>query len=39
MEDPQRRFLSHGLFLSLLGLLTGFVEQKFNNPHMKLAAK
>jgi hydroxylaminobenzene mutase len=26
------------MFLFLLGLLTGFVEQKFNNPRMGLAA-
>jgi hydroxylaminobenzene mutase len=28
----------HGMFLFLLGLLTGFVEQQFNNPRMGLAA-
>jgi len=26
------------MFLFLLGLVTGFVEQKFNNPRMGLAA-
>ena len=38
MEDNRRRLLWHGMFLFLLGLLTGFVEQKFNNPRMGLAA-
>src|SRR6202165_256311 len=38
MEDTKRRLLWHGMFLFLLGLLTGFVEQKFNNPRMGLAA-
>jgi hydroxylaminobenzene mutase len=28
----------HGMFLFLLGLLTGFVEQNFTNPRMGLAA-
>jgi hydroxylaminobenzene mutase len=38
MEDSKRRLLWHGMLLFLLGLLTGFVEQKFNNPRMGLAA-
>jgi hydroxylaminobenzene mutase len=38
VEDSKRRLLWHGMFLFLLGLLTGFVEQKFNNPRMGLAA-
>ena len=38
MEDSKRRLLWHGMFLFLLGLLTGFVEQNFNNPRMGLAA-
>lgn len=38
MEDSKRRLLWHGMFLFLLGLLTGFVEQQFNNPRMGLAA-
>jgi len=38
MEEAKRRLLWHGMFLFLLGLLTGFVEQKFNNPRMGLAA-
>jgi (hydroxyamino)benzene mutase len=38
MENTKRRLLWHGMFLFLLGLLTGLVEQKFNNPRMGLAA-
>lgn len=38
MEDSKRRLLWHGMFLFLLGLVTGFVEQQFNNPRMGLAA-
>jgi hydroxylaminobenzene mutase len=38
VEDAKRRLLWHGMFLFLLGLLTGFVEQNFNNPRMGLAA-
>ncbi len=38
MEDAKRRLLWHGMFLFLLGLLTGFAEQSFNNPRMGLAA-
>lgn len=38
MEDTKRRLLWHGMFLFLLGLVTGFVEQKFSNPRMGLAA-
>ena len=38
MEDSKRRLLWHGMFLFLLGLLTGFVEQRFTNPRMGLAA-
>ena len=38
MEDTKRRLLWHGMFLFLIGLLTGFVEQKFANPRMGLAA-
>ena len=36
--DTKRRLAWHGMFLFLLGLLTGFVEQKFSNPRMGLAA-
>ena len=38
MEDSKRKLIWHGMFLFLLGLLTGFVEQKFINPRMGLAA-
>jgi hydroxylaminobenzene mutase len=38
MQDSKRRLLWHGMFLFLLGLLTGFVVQKFTNPRMGLAA-
>ncbi len=38
MEDTKRRLLWHGMFLFLIGLLTGLVEQEFNNPRMGLAA-
>ena len=36
MEDTNRRLLWHDMFLLLLGLLTGVVEQKFTNPRMGL---
>lgn len=38
MEDTKRRLLWHGMFLFLIGLLTGLVEQRFSNPRMGLAA-
>ncbi len=38
VDDSKRRLLWHGMSLFLLGLLTGFVEQKFSNPRMGLAA-
>ena len=38
MGDSRRRLLWHGMFLFLLGLLTGFAEQKLKNPRMGLAA-
>jgi (hydroxyamino)benzene mutase len=38
MENTQRRLMWHGMFLFLLGLLTGFVEQQFANTRMGLAA-
>jgi hydroxylaminobenzene mutase len=38
MEDTKRRLLRNGMFLFLVGLLTGLVEQKFSNPRMGLAA-
>ena len=37
MED-KRRLMWHGVFLFLLGLLSGFFEQEFINPRMGLAA-
>ncbi len=38
MDDNKRRLIWHGMFLFLLGLLIGFLEQKFVNPRMGLAA-
>jgi hydroxylaminobenzene mutase len=38
MDDRKRRLIWHGMFLFLLGLLTGFFEQKFVNVRMGLAA-
>jgi (hydroxyamino)benzene mutase len=38
MRDAKRRLLWHGMFLFLLGLLTGLVEAKFTNVRMGLAA-
>jgi (hydroxyamino)benzene mutase len=38
VDLSRRRLLWHGMFLFLLGLLTGFVEQKFANVRMGLAA-
>ena len=38
MDDSKRKLIWHGCFLFLLGLLVGFVEQKFTNPRMGLAA-
>src|ERR1700722_3802848 len=38
MDDTRRRLLWHGMVLFLLGLATGFIEQKFANPRMGLAA-
>jgi (hydroxyamino)benzene mutase len=38
MEDVRRRLIWHGMFLFLLGLLTGVVEEKFANTRMGLAA-
>jgi hydroxylaminobenzene mutase len=37
-DDKKRQLLWHGMFLFLLGLLVGFVEQEFRNPRMGLAA-
>ena len=38
MDDSKRRLIWHCMFLFLLGLLTGFVETKFTNQRMALAA-
>jgi hydroxylaminobenzene mutase len=38
MEDGNRRLMWHGMFLFLLGLVTGFAEQRFANMRMGLAA-
>lgn len=38
MENAKRRLMWHGMFLFLLGLVTGFAEQHFANPRMGLAA-
>jgi hydroxylaminobenzene mutase len=38
MENANRRLMWHGMFLFLLGLLTGFAEQRFANMRMGLAA-
>src|SRR5258708_39089784 len=36
--DSKRRLMWNGMFLFLLGLFTGLVEQHFTNPRMGLAA-
>jgi (hydroxyamino)benzene mutase len=38
METSNRRLMWHGMFLFLIGLLTGFAEQHFANVRMALAA-
>ncbi len=38
MEDTHRRLMWHGMFLFLLGLITGFIESRFANVRMGLAA-
>jgi hydroxylaminobenzene mutase len=38
MEYTNRRLMWHGMFLFLIGLLTGFAEQQFANTRMGLAA-
>jgi hypothetical protein len=38
IEDTRRRLVWHGMFLFLLGLLTGLAEPQFKNLHMALAA-
>ena len=38
MDDKKRRLIWYGILLFLLGLLTGFLEQQFDNPRMGLAS-
>jgi hydroxylaminobenzene mutase len=38
MDHSDRRLMWHGMFLFLIGLLTGFAEQHFANVRMGLAA-
>src|SRR6516165_7336786 len=38
MKTTNRQLMWHGMFLFLLGLLTGLVEQRFTNVRMGLAA-
>ena len=38
METANRQLMWHGMFLFLLGLVTGFLEQRFTNMRMGLAA-
>ena len=38
MDYTNRRLMWHGMCLFLLGLLTGFVESRFTNVRMGLAA-
>jgi (hydroxyamino)benzene mutase len=38
METANRRLMWHGMFLFILGLVTGFAEQRFANERMGLAA-
>ena len=38
MKNANRRLMWHGMFLFLLGLLTGFAETHFTNLRMGLAA-
>lgn len=38
MEDRKRSLIWHGMFLFLLGLLSGFPGENFANPRMGLAA-
>ena len=38
MEFTNRRLMWHGMFLFLIGLVTGFVEGRFANVRMGLAA-
>ena len=38
MEAPDRKLMWHGMFLFLLGLVTGFLERRFTNVRMGLSA-
>lgn len=38
MDNSKRRLMWHGMFLFLLGLLTGILEPQFRNVRMGLAA-
>src|SRR5262245_19219337 len=38
MDKPARNLVQYGMFLFLLGLLTGFFEQRFTNVRMGLSA-
>ena len=38
IEETNRRLMFHGMCLFVLGLLTGFAEQRFANVRMGLAA-
>ncbi len=38
MDSTNRRLMWHGMFLFLIGLMTGFAEQHFANIRMGLAA-
>src|SRR5262244_3530165 len=38
MKANDRRLMWHGMFLFLLGLVTGLVEQRFTNVRMGLSA-
>ena len=38
MNDSKRKLIWHGMFLFLLGLITGFSETHFSNVRMGLAA-
>jgi hydroxylaminobenzene mutase len=38
VQTPRRRLIWHGMFLFLIGLLTGLVETRFSNVRMGLAA-
>jgi hydroxylaminobenzene mutase len=38
MDSTNRRLMWHGMFLFLIGLITGFAEQHFANIRMGLAA-